>query len=142
MTDITFRELGRVAWGPTMKLAYARSTASSLVITLLMTLFAGMPLALAPVYFFALALTFPLGGPMYYFMFKALGTIFGPMTLGVATLVFNILLYMVALIAAAGDPIVYYLNRRYPELLDVSDLKPFNFKITMFVLREEETAHV
>ena len=38
MTDVTFRDLGRVAWGPTLKLAIARGVSSALVITTLMTL--------------------------------------------------------------------------------------------------------
>ncbi|HEX8301476.1 hypothetical protein [Sphingomonas sp.] len=140
MTDVTLQDIGRVAWGPTMKLAFGRSIAASCVITPLMLMFAGMPLIAGPVYFIALAVTLPIGGPIYHFMLKGLARIFETMGLGIVALGFNLLLGMVALIASAGDPIVYFVNRRYPELFEAADLKVFNFRVTIFVLNNRDFA--
>lgn len=142
MGTFTLKDLPRVEWKPTAKLALARGVASSLVVTPLMVLFAGMPLAYAVPYFLALAITLPIGGPLYLLILKGISAIFAGMGIGIGVLVCNIFLFMVAVLAAIGDPIVYEVNRRYPDLLGVTDFGRFNLQPAIFVLREPGATYV
>jgi hypothetical protein len=135
MAGVTIRDLGKVQWAPTLKLALGRSIASGLVITLLMGLSGGYQnLAALMGFFLSWGLTSFIGAPMTALMIRGLNMVFAGMGLGIAVLAGNIILSMLALLVACGDPIIYFLNRRFPGLFDVADFKVFNLQLTIFVL--------
>lgn len=71
--------------------------------------------------------------PLYYLMVKAVGRVLGGIPF--VTLACNLLLLATAVLVAIGDPIVFAINKRFPELLDVADFKFFNLVTAIIVHR-------
>ena len=132
-------DLQRVQWLPTLKLAVGRGVASGLVITLLMLLSGGLKEAGvggAVGFLLMWSLTSFIGAPGVALMIRATNAVFMGMGLGIAVLAGNLILLMLSLAIACGDPIIYLINRRWPQLFEVADFKPFNMQLTIFVLND------
>lgn len=139
MAKDSFRlsDLGRVQWLPTIKLAIGRGVASGLVITLLMLMGGGLKDAGpggAIGFLLMWGLTSFIGAPGVALMIRAINAVFLGMGLGIAVLAGNLILLMLSLAIACGDPIIYLVNRRWPNVFEVADFKPFNMQLTIFVL--------
>jgi len=79
---------------------------------------------------------------MMVMMIRGINAMFAAMGLGIAVLAGNIMLWMLALAVAIGDPLVYALNRQFPDLLEVRDFKFFNLQPTLFVFKDDEPAPI
>ncbi len=123
MSDFSFSDLGRVHWGSTLKLVLARGFASGLILALIPISSGALSQAL--IFPFALAV---LGMPLALFYF-AVGRILGMFIplLGV------FIQFIGGLLTCIGDPIVYLVNRQWPALLNIADLKFFNFQPIIFI---------
>lgn len=123
MSDFSFKDLGKVHWPATLKVVAARGFASGLLLALV-PLSAGM-IGMALLYPFAMAiLALPLA-LLIYFAGKV-SSMFVP---AVGAMV----QFIGALVVCIGDPIVYFVNRQWPALLNVADFKFFNFRPMIFV---------
>ncbi len=137
MGDFSLADLHRVNWGPTAKLALGRGVASSLVLTILMVFVGGARtsgVGGVVTFFFMGIGALAIGAPINFLFIKGLVAVFERMGLGIAVLAGNVMLALTAALVAAGDPLVYFVNRQFPHLFEVADLKPFNFKPAIFVL--------
>jgi len=138
MAGMTMSDLGRIQWGPTLKLALGRSVSSAMVLTVLVGLFGGPGVGLGGLagFFLYWSIASVIGVPGTSLLIKAINAMFAGLGIGVAVLAGNIMLLMLSLAVAAGDPIVYVLNRKFPALFEVEDFKLFNLQPTIFVLAE------
>lgn len=137
MAKFQWRDLPRVAWGPTFKLALARGVASGLVISVFMlaNMQGGGGIAEAAGFFVFWALCSGIGGLAYQFFLRGMMLVLGwvPFVgLGVAILQFTI-----SLLVACGDPLVFIVHKSSPRLLDVREFGFFNFETFIFVVRDE-----
>jgi hypothetical protein len=133
MSDFALSDLKRVYWPATGKIAVARGFASGLV-------FAVINLFMLPTYdastiggllFFPIAMAvfaIPLG--LFCNLCGRVAGAFIPL-MGAF---FNII---GSLIVCLGDPLVYFLNRKFPALFDVADFKFFNFTPLLFITHPE-----
>lgn len=124
--DFTFSDLGRVHWGSTIKLMLVRGFAAGLVWAIFTSfgpMAAPMSTNLAwPFIWTILGLPFALVMQFLGMLFGTFSALFGH--------VFHIL---GSLMVCIGDPIIYLINRSYPALLNIADLKFFNFSPIMFI---------
>jgi hypothetical protein len=126
MSDtFTFSDLGRVHWGSTFKLAAGRGFFTGLVVVIVMLVFAGGQTPPASLFGFPIiwGILAPLFGIAAWAFFSLLG--FLPFT--------GILLNISSLMMCLGDPIVYMINRSFPALFDIADLRFFNFLPMIFI---------
>ena len=132
MNDFRFADLGRVYWPATAKVAVARGFAAGLVFLVLNLVMSG-----ASQINIAGMLTFPFGMaifaiPIGLFCHMA-GKIAG-MFIPLLGAFFSI---VGSLIVCMGDPLVYLVNRQFPQLLDVADFGFFNFTPLLFITHPE-----
>jgi len=130
MADQLATDLGPVNWGATAKLSLARGVAAATVWCVVM-LFMHAPLGSIPRQFILLVPTIAIGAPLYHLMVRGIKAVLGGLPfVGLAC---NLILLICALVVAAGDPIVFALNKRFPDLLGIADFKPFNLVPAIFV---------
>ena len=118
-------DLRHVMWLATLKLAVARSFMSAMIIGLAM-LVTGAPAADALAVSAIWTVGAPVGLPLAFLGYKGMNAIFDSMAV-------NLFIWSTALMSAIGDPLVYVLNRQFPDLLQVKDFKLFNFIPAIFV---------
>lgn len=123
MSDFSFSDLGKVHWPSTMKLVAARGFASGLIVALF-PLFNGQ---IGQALLFPFAMMF-LSMP-YALLIMFIGKVGGMMI----PLVGALMQLVGALVVCIGDPIVYLVNRQWPALLNVDDLRFFNLRPIIFV---------
>jgi hypothetical protein len=119
----TLAELGRVKWGFTVKVAAARGFAGGLVWAAILSVpesgmteqqLAGLPIFLS-------IISLPIG-----FTLWLVGSMLAPARPLLAALTIG--LY------AAGDPLVYVVNRAFPWMLNVADFRLFHAQPLIFVV--------
>lgn len=131
MNDFQFSDLSRVSWGPTLKLAAGRGFATGAVfaVAILAMGIAGASRSTpsgASLAGFVLALPFlwAVLGPLLALLYWAAGWIVGKFVPGLGGLI----TLASALPICWGDPILYFVNRTYPQLFQVADLRFFNLR--------------
>ena len=137
MRDISFRDMKNVLWAATFKLAGLRSLASAIVLSIagvLLGLFQGVGQFTGFFLFWLLGST--IGGVGNLYMVKAISTLASPFTGGITALVCTLMSYLIALMLASGDPLIYALKGRFPELVP-SKFGPLNLRAIIFVLDED-----
>jgi hypothetical protein len=117
MTDFSFSDLGKVHWGSTLRLAAARGFATGVVIGVV-ALFQGNAMGLLIPFFLAVV-----GLPLALF-YHGVGMLFGMFI----PLLGTFIMLAGSLLVCIGDPIVYFVNRQWPALLNIADLGFFNFR--------------
>lgn len=123
MSDFSFSDLGKVHWLSTLKLAIARGFATGLVFSIFAL--AGGNIGSAFSFPFLMAVvSLPLG-----LLFNLMGKI-GGMLIPIAGLA---CLLLGSLMVCVGDPLVYFINRQWPRLLNIADLKFFNLRPLIFI---------
>lgn len=135
---MTISELRNVDWAATLKLALIRGFASALVLVVvggMLGMFSGpqgggIGGALGFLFFWTVGAS--VGGIFYIWMLRAIAATLGK-AVGIVVTVSTIMQFLVVLMVAAGDPLVYFLNRSYPQLLDLADFKLFNMVAVIFV---------
>lgn len=137
MADFSWRDLPRVAWGPTFKLSLARGVASALIITPFM-LSGGQSGAFGSAigFFIFWSLFSGVGGLATQFFIRGLTLVFAwlpPFVLGAVVMQF-----VLSLAVACGDPIVFIIHKASPRLLEVKDFGFFNFKTFIFIVKDED----
>ena len=141
MTDFAFSDLGRVHWGSTLKLAVGRAFFAGVVLAVFMLVTSASGPAKPPVgELLAIPFVWAVIGPVFSTGMHFAGRIFffiGDMADGIVETIFGLmaacLLVMGSLLMAAGDPIVYFLNRQFPALFNIADLRFFNFRPMIFI---------
>lgn len=128
MTDDSV-SLGSVNWAATAKLALVRGIAASLVWCVVMVFL--LPAAALPGFFIQNILGLVIGAPLFHLLVRGVHRVLGGLPF--VGLVCNILLFVTALTVAVGDPIVFLLNRQFPELLGLADFKFINLVPAIFV---------
>jgi hypothetical protein len=137
MGDIALADMRYVLWGPTFKLAGLRSVASALVLTavgLVGGWFEGLGQAIGFLLLWSIGAS--IGGVANIYMLKAISTLLAPIAGGIVTTVCTIMSFIIALMLACGDPLVYLLLRKVPGLVDTPEFGPFNLRAIIFVLDE------
>ena len=86
-----------------------------------------------PGFFLQTVLGIAIGAPLYYLMVTGVAKVLGGLPF--VTLACNLLLFATAVLVAIGDPIVFAINRQFPDLLGVTDFKLFNLVTAIFVRR-------
>ena len=141
MSDFAFSDLGRVHWASTLKLAVGRAFFAGVVLAIFMLATSTGGPARPPVgELLAIPFIWAIIGPVFsagmHFVGRAFGFI-GDMAGGIVETVFGLmavaLMFMGSLLMAAGDPIVYFLNRQFPALFNIADLRFFNFRPMIFI---------
>jgi hypothetical protein len=143
MTGIALSDMRHVLWGPTFKLAAARSVASAFVLTLvgLMTgVFEQASVGQIIQFFLSWSVFASVGGICYMYMLKGISVALTPVAGGIVSLTCSLMSYLIAALVACGDPLVYLAAKKFPELLPVQGFGPFNLKVIIFVLDEERMA--
>lgn len=140
---LKLKNLKNVAWGPTLKLSFWRGMASGAVLTLIVPFLAyggSLPerLLMAPVIGLAWGLTAWYGAPLNYILWRAIGAVLGPLTLGIGYLIANFALLVLAGTMSLGDPIIAYINRRSPHIFQVGDYPLFSLKSMIFIIKSKE----
>lgn len=130
MTDTASPDLGPVNMAATLKLSLARGLAAATVWCVVM-LFLHAPLGSIPMQFLMMVPTIAIGAPLYQLMVRGFKAVLGGLPfVGLAC---NLILLICALVVAVGDPIVFAVNKRFPDLLGIPDFKPFNLVPAIFV---------
>lgn len=89
------------------------------------------PIGAILAFFIPMALVIAIGAPLYHFMIRGIRSVLGGLPfVGLAC---NLILILCSLVVAIGDPIVFAVNKRFPELLGLADFKPFNLFPAIFV---------
>lgn len=136
MSNFELSDLGRVSWMPTLKLAAGRGFVTG---------------GLLSIFLLAGAMSSPLGGlshgqsqlgtalmapfawailgPALAIFYWAIGWLVGKFVPGLGSLIS----LASALVICWGDPIIFFLNRAYPRLFNVADLRFFNLRPMIFV---------
>lgn len=141
MTDFAFSDLGRVHWGSTLKLAVGRAFFSGIVLAVFMLITSsGGPGQLPVAELLAIPIIWAILGPVFSTGMHFAGRIFSFFADAIPGIVGDVIgwvalsfLVMGSLLMAAGDPIVYFLNRQFPDLFNVADLRFFNFRPMIFI---------
>ena len=130
MSDFRLSDLNRVYWPATAKLAVARGCAAGCVLALL-GLVMSPTSSEAPV-----VLLFPLIVAVVSLPLRlgAYVSSFIPLIGGFVALT---CLLFGALLTTIGDPIVYLVNRQWPQLLDIADFKFFNLDTLILIFHPE-----
>jgi hypothetical protein len=134
MNQFQLSDLSRVYWPATGKLAVVRGFAAGCVFVLLglmvsqatSDMFSALLLPIAfAVVSLPLSLALRLG---------AYVTSFIPFLGGFVALT---CLFFGMLLTTIGDPVVYFVNRRWPEFLDIADFKFFNLESLLLIFHPE-----
>lgn len=136
MAKFSWRDLPRVAWGSTFKLAVARGVASGLVITPFILSNSQAGLAEASAFFVFWSLFSGIGGMAYQFFLRGLMIVFAwlpPFLLGAA-----IMQFILSLAVACGDPLVFIVHKVSPRFLELREFNFFNFETFIFVVKDED----
>jgi len=133
MTQMSFSDLGQVNWGATGKLALARGAGAAIIwgVLGLATHFVG--LKAFPIVLLQWTLAASIGAPLYHLLVRGIRAVFGGIPM--VQMACNILLLMISLVIAAGDPLVFLVNRQFPGLLGVESFRAINLEPAIFVLR-------
>lgn len=129
--DFSFSDLGRVHWGATIKLALVRGFAAGVVWPIIMTAFGPpVPSNLESIgIFLIIPFAWAVGAQPYAIIFHVVGRLFG--------LFIPLLGPFIALVASlmicVGDPLVYILNRYFPRILNIADLRFMDFHPMIFI---------
>lgn len=134
MSQFVWSDINRVYWPSTTKLAVARGVAAGCVMALfglMMSPPAGeiFSILLFPIIFAVISLPLSLA-----LRLAAYVTSFVPLLGGFVALT---CLFFGALLTTIGDPIVYFVNRRWPALFDIADFKFFNLDTLILILQPE-----
>ena len=127
-----------VDWGATIKLAVIRGFASAVTLVLvgaILGMFSGATGGgLSGAFRFLLFWTFgaAIGGIVYIWLLRAISATLGQ-AVGLVVTVCTLLQFLVILLVAIGDPLVYAFNRYVPQVLDLAEFKLFNFVAVIFV---------
>jgi hypothetical protein len=133
-------DMRNVDWGATLKLALVRGLASAVVLVVIGSMMGGFSGpgggGTGGAFRFLLFWTFgaAIGGILYIWMLRAISATVGQ-AIGIVVTVCSIMQFMVVLMVAAGDPLVFILNRAAPQFLDLADFKLFNLVAVIFVRR-------
>ena len=142
---MTFSDLRDVDWIATLKLAGIRGFASALVLVVaaaMLGMFSGPAGGgFGSAIGFLLFWTFgaSIGGICYIWMLRAISATLGS-AVGIVVTVCTIMQFLVVLLVAAGDPLVYFFNRSFPQILDLADFKLFNLVAVIFVRKHADLA--
>lgn len=137
MQDVKLSDMRRVLWGPTLQLAGMRSLASALVLTivgLVMGLFQGFGQIAGFFLFWTVGSV--IGGVGNIYMLKAISALLSPVAGGLVTTVCTLMNFLIALMLAAGDPLIYLLKNQRPDLVPAPEFGPLNLRALIFVLDE------
>ena len=130
MTDEITTGLGPVNLAATLKLSLARGLAAATIWCVVM-LFMQAPPSAIPVQFIQLVPAIAIGAPLYHLLIRGVRSVLGGLPF--VKIVCDCILFITALIVAIGDPIVFAVNKRFPELLGIADVKLFNLVPAIFV---------
>lgn len=123
--------LGAVDWTATTKLALARGVSSALVWCTVAAMMKGLLIGNLPGLFVQLVLAIAIGAPLYHLIVRGIRAALGGLPfVGLAC---NLMLLACSVMVAIGDPIVFALNKSFPELLGTADFKLFNLVPAIFV---------
>ena len=136
MNDFQFSDLSRVSWGPTLKLAAGRGLTTGAIVAVAFLVMGiastsnGAPSG-ASLIGMTLAMPFvwAVFGPLVALLYWAAGWIVGKFVPGLGGLIG----LASALVICWGDPILYFVNRRYPQLFNIADLRFLNLRPMIFV---------
>jgi hypothetical protein len=131
MTDTSSTGLGSVDWGATAKLTLVRGLSSAVVLCAAATTMKGIPIGDIPGLFVQLVIAITIGAPLYHLIVRGIRSILG--SLPFVSLACSLILLACSVMVAIGDPIVFAINKRFPELLGIADFKLFNFVPAIFV---------
>ena len=134
MAEFHLSDFNRVYWPATTKLAIARGFAAGCVLALIGLIMSppgGQLAATLAMPFVVAAISLPAGLGL---RLAAYISSFIPFLGGFVALT---CLFFGALLTTIGDPIVYLINRRWPELLDIADFKFFNLDTLILILQPE-----
>lgn len=136
MTTFTLQDMGRVEWGSTFKLAFARSLAAAAVWAIVLAATgARLDFVLA---FFLAALFLPFAALMQHGVIGAMRAVFRGLGIGVGVLACNFAQLATSIAVAIGDPIVFILNKQFPHVLNIAEFKFLNLESVIFMLRDEK----
>lgn len=137
MTGSFWEYARRARWGSTLWLNLLRAFAAGIVWglgILVVTLTTGEPSA-TPWY------TVPFVAPFTYLLFVPIfllaGKIFTTFVGGIGELAVGFFSFVLSLMIAVGDPLVFLLHRQVPHLVPVDRFGFMNFKLVLFVLDTE-----
>lgn len=136
MSFIPGVDLARVEWAPTLRLHFIRAVAAGCVWAVILMIMSGndpaapslgatllgTPVGVLAAYF--------IGLPFYIVAAKVFSA-FGDMGRAIA----GFMTFALALGIVVGDPVVYLLDRKRPNLVPMEDFKVFNFVAILFVQR-------
>jgi hypothetical protein len=125
-----------IAWTPTLKLALGRGAASGLMIIIIAGLagqFKGATLMGVLGFYVFWTVGSVVGATATFYVIKAISAVLTPIAGGIVALACNIYLFMVSIMIAIGDPIVFLLNKQFPNLFECADLKLINMQPLMIV---------
>lgn len=131
MDDSVRADRRSIDWAATAKLTLARALASALVWSVLAVAFKAVPMGHIAGVFGQLLLAIAVGAPLYHGVVRGVRATLGGIPF--VTLACNLLLVGTSILAAAGDPIVFALNRQFPDLIGIADFKVVNFVPAIFV---------
>ncbi|MBK6299270.1 MAG: hypothetical protein IPF48_15890 [Sphingomonadales bacterium] len=134
MSDFRLSDLNRVYWPATAKLAVARGCAAGCVLALLGLVMSPTSSEAPVVLLFPLivaVVSLPLSLAL---RLGAYVSSFIPLIGGFVALT---CLLFGALLTTIGDPIVYLVNRQWPQLLDIADFKFFNLDTLILIFHPE-----
>ncbi len=123
--SFTFADLGRVYWPSTVKLALCRGFCSGLVWAAVISL---VPDPTPHAEMFLLIV------PLVWMFFAGLVGLALSLSSIIVPIVGSWLNLLGALFICVGDPLVYVVNRVWPGVLNIADLRLFNFRPLIFVL--------
>ncbi len=133
MNDTSSLNLGSIDWAATVKITLARSLASTLIWCVVALFLNMVPFSGIPGFFFRTVMAIAIGAPLYHFMVRGVRAVLGGIPfVGLAC---NLLLAATSLLVAVGDPVVFGLNRQFPELIGITGFKPFNLVPAFFIYR-------
>ena len=142
MADFSWRDLSRVVWWPTLKLALMRGFASSVVLTPFV-FFSQQAQGFNPepggmlIFFIVWIFYSFIGVPIVFFTLKGVAAILNPFTGGTMGAIIGFGLLLISIMVACGDPILFVLGKMFPGLLPVREFGFFNLKTLLFALRDE-----
>lgn len=118
-----------VQWQPTLQLHLVRSFSAGVVWAVVMLLNGSGAEALGAPFLFPLM--YFIGMPIYLGLAKGAAAIMGPDGWGPAIVGFTTLIFAIGIVV--GDPVVYFLDKKWPQLVPVETFKVVNFVVVLFV---------
>jgi|GEM_PF-2954734 len=132
MNDFQLSDLGKVYWPATAKIALARGFAAGLVFMLLALV--TNPAATNDL---GSLLVMPFGMAFVALPIGLFCNVAGKIAGAFIPLLGMFFTIVGALIVCFGDPLVYLVNRQYPQLFNVADFGFFNFTPLLFIMHPE-----